>query len=170
MHFSLIVAVADNRIIGRDNELPWKLSGDLKRFRAITMGKPIIMGRKTYDSIGFPLSGRTNIVMTRDLEFFASGIHVVHDLANAIVVAKKFAKESGGDEIMVIGGANIYAATLDQANRLYVTEVHSKPTGDVFFPQIDRVVWNEVSREHCKATFEETSDYSFVQYDRVITP
>jgi dihydrofolate reductase len=168
MRLSLIVAVAENGVIGRDNDLPWKLSGDLKRFKSVTMGKPIVMGRKTYESIGRPLPGRANIVMTRDSNFFAEGIDVVHDLASAVAAGENAARESGADEFMVIGGANIYAATLPEADRLYVTEVHSVIEGDVRFPEIDSTVWTEIFREYCKASPEETCDYSFVIYDRVM--
>jgi len=167
MRISLIVAVAENRVIGRDNDLPWRLSGDLKRFKSVTMGKPIVMGRKTYESIGRPLPGRANIVMTRDSEFSAEGIDVVHDLASAVAAGGNAAKESDVDEIMVIGGANIYAATLSEADRLYVTEVHSVIEGDVLFPEIDSAVWAEISREYCTAGPQETCDYSFVTYDRL---
>ncbi|NKB19653.1 MAG: hypothetical protein GKS01_03820 [Alphaproteobacteria bacterium] len=166
MRLSLIVAVAENGVIGRDNDLPWKLSGDLKRFKTVTMGKPIVMGRKTFESIGRPLPGRANIVMTRDSDFSADGINVVHDIASAVAVGENAAKESGVEEIMVIGGANIYAATLAAADRLYVTEVHSVIEGDVRFPDIDNEIWTEISREHRKASPGETCDYSFVQYDR----
>lgn len=167
MRLSLIVAVAQNGVIGRENDLPWKLSGDLKRFKAVTMGKPIVMGRKTYESIGRPLPGRANIVMTRDSEFSAVGINLVHDLASAIEAGKNAAEESGVDEIMVIGGANIYSAALPEADRLYVTEVHSVIEGDVRFPEIDGAIWAEISREYCMASPQETCDYSFVTYDRV---
>jgi dihydrofolate reductase len=167
MRLSLIVAVAQNGVIGRDNDLPWKLSGDLKRFKAVTMGKPIVMGRKTYESIGRPLPGRANIVMTRDSNFSADGIDVVHDISSAVEAGENAARESGVDEIMVIGGANIYGATLSEADRLYVTEVHSVIDGDVRFPEIDGAIWAEVSREYCKAGPQETCDYSFVTYDRV---
>jgi dihydrofolate reductase len=167
MRLSLIVAVAQNGVIGRDNDLPWKLSGDLKRFKAVTMGKPIVMGRKTYESIGRPLPGRANIVMTRDPEFSADGIDVVHDLSSAVAAGESAAKESGADEIMVIGGANIYTAALSEADRLYVTEVHSVIEGDVRFSEINSAVWTEISREYCKGGPQETCDYSFVTYDRV---
>jgi len=166
MRLSLIVAVAENGVIGRDNDLPWKLSGDLKRFKEVTMGKPIIMGRKTYESIGRPLPGRANIVMTRDPEFSADGIVVVHDLSSAVEAGEHAAMKSGVDEIMVIGGANIYEATLSDADRLYVTEVHKVVEGDVRFADIDSAVWIEVSREYCMAGPQETCDYSFVMYDR----
>ncbi len=165
MRLSLIVAVAENGVIGRDNDLPWRLSGDLKRFKAVTMGKPVVMGRKTFDSIVRPLPGRANIVLTRDTEFFAEGIEVANSLSEAIAIGQSAATKSSAEEIMVIGGAKIYEAALAEADRLYVTEVHSDIEGDVRFPNIDRRVWKEVSREFCEAGSGETCDYSFVQYD-----
>ena len=166
MRVSIIVAVAENGVIGRDNDLPWRLSGDLKRFKAVTMGKPIVMGRKTFDSIGRPLPGRANIVLTRDTNYSAEGIEVTNSLSEAISIAQSAATKSDVEEIMVIGGAKIYEAVLAEADRLYVTEVHTDVEGDVRFPNIDKRVWKEMSREFCKASFGETCDYSFVQYDR----
>ncbi|MBK19654.1 MAG: dihydrofolate reductase [Rhodospirillaceae bacterium] len=169
MRLSLIVAVAENGVIGRDNDLPWRLSGDLQHFKSLTMGKPIIMGRKTYESIGRPLPGRTNIVMTRDPQFSADGIEVVNSLDNAMAMGEQAAKIAQVDELVVIGGANVYAAALPEADRLYITEVHMTVDGDVKFPEINQDGWTEVSREFKCAAPEETCDYSFVVYDRSVT-
>ncbi len=124
MRLSLIVAFSTNRAIGRDNKLPWRLSGDLRRFKEITLGKPIVMGRKTFESIGRPLPGRKNIVMTRDLGYSAHGVTLVSDFTDAVAAGKIAAAETAADEIMVIGGASIYSEALPFAHRLYITEVH----------------------------------------------
>ena len=134
-------------MIGRDGTLPWRLSSDLKLFRRLTMGKPLIMGRKTWDSLGRPLDGRDNIVVTRDSGFAPPGALPVHDIAGALTLATACAKKRGVDEIMVIGGAGIFAALLDSANRIYWTEVEAEPQGDVIFPPFDAGAWREVSRE-----------------------
>ena len=129
---SLIVAMTDERVIGKNNALPWHLSEDLKRFKQITMGHPIVMGRKTFQSIGRPLPGRQNIVITRDKNFHADGVTVVHDLCEAFASATQ-----DQSEIFVIGGAEIFAAALPLADRLYLTRIHKKIDGDVFFPPFD---------------------------------
>lgn len=167
MRLSIIVAVATNGVIGRDNDLPWRLSGDLRRFKEVTIGKPIVMGRKTFESIGRPLPGRTNIVMTRDSEYPAHGITLVSDFTNAVAAGKIAAAKAAADEIMVIGGASIYTEALLFADRLYITEVHCEIDGDVTFPNIDSAEWIEITRIHCAAEANETCDYSFVVYDRV---
>lgn len=147
MRRSLVVAHDRNRLIGRDNGLPWRISEDLKRFKAITMGKPIVMGRKTFQSIGRPLPGRPNIVVTRDPAFQADGVHVVHDLASAWALAERLAAESGEAEIMVIGGGQIYAELLPSADRLYVTLVDGAFEGDAYFPPYGAADWAETKRE-----------------------
>ncbi len=157
---SIIVAMGHERVIGLNNQLPWLLPADLKYFKAITMGKPIVMGRKTYESIGRPLPGRTNIVITRNKKWKADGVKVVHNLKEAIKVARK----DKSDEVMIIGGAQIYSEVLASADRLYVTEVDIDVDGDAFFPEID-TSWKEVSRkahpaEGCKPA------YAFVILDR----
>ncbi len=166
MKLCLVVAVAENGVIGRDNALPWRLPADLKRFKAITMGKPLIMGRRTFESIGRPLPGRTNIVVTRDPEFRADGIVIAHDLAAALAAACEAAQKAGVEEVMVIGGAALYAGTLAEADRIYLTEVHASPEGDTFFAPLDTEVWQEVSREHHPAEAGESSDCSFVVLER----
>jgi dihydrofolate reductase len=167
MTLCLIVAVAENGVIGRDNDLPWRLSGDLKRFKSLTMGKPMIMGRKTWNSIGRPLPGRTSIVLTRDDDFSAEGVLVAHDQAEATELAEQTAQASGMEEIMVIGGAGIYGLFLPEADRIYLTEVHMASPGDIYFPVIDAEDWTEISRERQGAQPGESCDYSFVVLDRV---
>ena len=137
MKMSLIVAVSKNGVIGLDNKLPWNLPDDLQYFKSVTMGKPLVMGRKTYDSIGRPLPGRTNIVITRDASWCAPGVEVATSLDDALSLARKACTDSGVDEVMVIGGEQIYRMTIAVADRLYVTEVDTEIAGDAFFPTID---------------------------------
>lgn len=138
---SLIVAMGKNRAIGKDNALPWHLSQDLQYFKAVTLGKPIVMGRKTYDSIGRPLPGRHNIVISRDPAWAAEGVTVVTSVAAALAAAGDV------EEVMVIGGEQIYALALAHANQLYITEVEAAPQADAFFPAIDPSQWREVERQ-----------------------
>lgn len=147
MIVSLIVAVAENGVIGRDGKLPWHLSSDLKTFRRLTMGKPIIMGRRTYDSIGKPLDGRDNIVVTRDPYFEVPGVSACPSINDALTLARVLAATGGAEEIMVIGGATIYDAVMPVTNRIYFTRVHASPEGDRHFPTLDDNEWREVSRE-----------------------
>jgi len=144
---SLIVAVARNGVIGRQGKLPWRVSSDLKTFRRLTMGKPIVMGRKTFQSIGRPLDGRDNIVITRDPAFEAEGVSVFDNIGEALVLARSLARTNGTDEVMVIGGADIFEATLGQAQRVYWTDIAGEPEGDVYFAPLDPTVWREVSAE-----------------------
>ncbi|MEQ1670503.1 MAG: dihydrofolate reductase [Hyphomicrobium sp.] len=147
MILSLIVAVAENGVIGRDGGLPWRMSSDLKTFRRLTMGKPLIMGRRTFESIGKPLDGRDNIVVTSDPFFEVAGVSACSTIADALTLARVLATTRGADEIMVIGGAAIYDAVLARADRIYFTQVHAKPAGDRTFPKPDPAEWREVSRE-----------------------
>ena len=142
MKISLIVAMATNRAIGLDNKMPWHLSADLKKFKAITMGSPIVMGRKTYESIGRPLPGRSNIIISRNLDYQQTDCLVFNDIKTAIAASSKEA-----DEIFIIGGAELYKATLPLADNLYLTLINQEFTGDTFFPEIDFKAWSEVSRE-----------------------
>ncbi len=144
---SLIVAVARNGVIGRNGQLPWRMPSDLKTFRRLTMGKPIVMGRKTFQSIGRPLDGRDNIVVTRDPHFEADGVSVFNNISEALVLARALARTNGTDEVMVIGGADIFDATLAQAQRVYWTEIDGAPEGDVTFAALDPAVWRQVSAE-----------------------
>jgi len=147
MRISLIVAVAENGVIGANGALPWRLSADLKTFRRLTLGKPIIMGRRTFQSLKKALDGRDNIVVSRDPYFEAAGASVVESVSDALTLARTLAITRGGDEIMVIGGAEVFRAALPVADRIYWTEVHAGPEGDVFFPEIDLSEWTEVARE-----------------------
>jgi dihydrofolate reductase len=144
---SLIVAVAENGVIGANGGLPWRLSADLKTFRRLTLGKPIIMGRKTFQSLKKPLDGRDNIVLTTDPFFEAQGVSVVNTFADAMVLARTLALTRGADEVMVIGGAEVFRAALPHAGRIYWTAVHARPDGDVSFPDVDLSEWTETERD-----------------------
>lgn len=164
----LVVAVAENGVIGQRNGIPWRLRADLQRFKAITIGKPIVMGRKTFDSLRRPLPGRTNIVITRDPDFTAAGALVTRSLSDALVIAKGDALRRSVAEIAVIGGAEIYIASMPVADRIEVTEVHAAVDGDTVFPPIDPSVWDEIARRRNKAAADDTADYSYVTYRRRI--
>jgi dihydrofolate reductase len=166
MNIALIAAMATNRVIGRNNNLPWHLPNDLKYFKQATMGKPIMMGRKTFESIGRPLPGRTNIVITRDQAYSAEGIRVVHSIEEALVLAESIALLDGAEELMVIGGEQLYQAVLPRAQRLYLTHVHAEVEGDAWFPVIDFDQWQELGREDFSADGPNPYDYSFVVYSR----
>jgi len=161
---ALVVAVADNGVIGRGGDLPWRLPEDLKYFRAVTMGKPIVMGRRTYESIGRPLPGRPNIVITRNPDFHVDGVDVAATLDDALEIAARRAEEAGVSETMIIGGAEIYRAALPRADRLYLTEVHEAVGGDTLFPDYDRNEWSETWRSD--VTTESGIAISFVVLDR----
>lgn len=144
---ALVVAVARNGVIGRDGDLPWRISSDLKRFKQVTLGKPVVMGRKTWDSLPRkPLPGRVNIVVSRTLAE-APGAQVCRDLDAALEAAQAAAAAEGAAEICIIGGAQIYAAALDRAARIYLTEVDLDPEGDSHFPALDPAVWHQVAAE-----------------------
>lgn len=166
VHIAIIVAMAENRVIGRDNEMPWRLPSDLKRFRVLTMGKPIVMGRKTFQSIGRPLDGRDNIVVTRDAGFSAEGVHITGSLDEALALARELAERRGAEEAMVIGGAEIYAQALASADRLYVTEVAARPEGDALFPEIDPELWLETGRDGPVQGPKDSAPVSYVTYER----
>lgn len=161
-----IVAVADNGVIGRDNAMPWHLRSDLKRFKATTIGKPVVMGRKTFAAIGKPLPGRTNIVVTRDPGFRAPGIVVAGSLDAALAVAHGDALRRFAAEIMIIGGAEIYARLIDRAARMEITEVHAQPEGDTYFPPFHREEWREIARERHEAGIGDSAAFSHVTYRR----
>ncbi len=162
----MIVAAAENGVIGRNNALPWHLAEDLRYFKRVTMGKPIVMGRKTFESIGRPLPGRTNIVITRCETYQAEGVRVVSGLDEALQLAEDIALIDGAEELMVIGGAEIYAAALPRAQRLYLTEVHANVEGDAVLPPVDWSEWQEVSRERHAAVPPNPYDFSFVLFER----
>ncbi|RZJ01793.1 MAG: dihydrofolate reductase [Brevundimonas sp.] len=157
----LVVARARNGVIGRDGDLPWRLRSDLQRFKAITVGKPCIMGRRTWESLPLkPLPGRLNIILSRDESFTARGALVCTTLDEAIEIARETAEEDGVDEICVIGGAGLFEKALPRAKRLYVTEVEAEPDGDVLFPAFDEAAYVEVSSEAHPAG--EKDDHAFV--------
>lgn len=163
---SLIAAVAENGCIGIDNKLPWYLPDDLKYFKAVTSGKPVIMGRSTFESLGRPLPNRTNIVITRNAGYRApEGVRVVHSLDEAIRVGAAVAHIAGNDEVVIIGGAQIYAEALPRVQRMYLTEVRKTVDGDAFFPAFDRAQWQEVASEAHHYEPAQT-DYRFVVYAR----
>ena len=138
---AMIAAMADNRVIGLDNKMPWHLPADLKHFKAMTLGKPIIMGRKTWDSLGRPLPGRLNLVVSRQQELQLDGAESFTTLDAALVRAEQWAREQGVEELMLIGGAQLYAQALPQAQRLYLTRIDAAPEGDAFFPAFDEAKW-----------------------------
>ena len=162
----LVAAVADNGVIGRDNALPFRQGSDLKRFKALTMGKPVLMGRKTFLSIGKPLPGRTNIVVSRDPGFAAAGVVVSSDLDFALSAARGDALRRGADEIVVIGGADIFSLLMPLAGRLEITHVHASPDGDTHFPPIDASQWRAVAKSELPAGPRDEAPVSYVTYAR----
>jgi len=156
---TLVVAVAKNGVIGRDGALPWRLSSDLKRFKAATLGKPVLMGRKTWESLPRrPLPGRENLVLTRDAKFQAEGAWVYTDLAVMCAAARAMAQQSGAEEICVIGGAQLYEATLPLADHIILTEVNLEPQGDARLA-LDLSSWTEISREHVARGEKDDADF-----------
>ncbi|PIE42578.1 MAG: type 3 dihydrofolate reductase [Gammaproteobacteria bacterium] len=166
MKLAIIVAQAKNRVIGVKNKLPWHLPEDLRYFKQVTMGRPIIMGRNTYESIGRPLPGRTNIVITRQADYAPQGVRVVHSLEQAIELAESVALIDGATEAMIIGGAQIYEQALSLADRLYLTEVDAEVEGDAWFPEFNQDEWNEVGRENFSAEGANPYNYSFIVLDK----
>lgn len=162
---ALIAAAADNGVIGRDNALPWDLPADLERFRRHTLGKPVLMGRKTFESIGRPLAGRHNIVMTRDRTYAREGARTVDSLQSALDLAAGLALTDGQRELMVIGGAQIYALAEPRASRLYLTRVHVSPAGDARLPPLDWARWREERRRKHAAKGERPA-YTLLEYTR----
>jgi dihydrofolate reductase len=166
MEVVLIVAVADNGVIGTNGAIPWRLKSDMQRLKAMTTGKPVVMGRKTFMSLRRPLPGRTNIVLTRDRQFRAGGAVVTNSFSDARAVALGDALRRSVSEIVVIGGAEIYAQWVDVADRLEVTEVHARPEGDTHFPAIDLVAWQELARVQNPAGPVDSAPFSYVTYRR----
>jgi dihydrofolate reductase len=160
MQLSIIVAMNKNQVIGKDGALPWHISSDLKNFKKITMGKPILMGRKTHESIGKPLPGRENIILTENKDYFSEGCVVKNTLDEALLYCEKV------PEVMVMGGATLYEQTLNKAEKLYITEVVTSVDGDIFFPEYDRSQWLEISRDSFKADENNEYDYSFTVLER----
>jgi dihydrofolate reductase len=167
MEIVLIAAVAENGVIGIDNTIPWRLKSDMQRLKAMTMGRPVVMGRKTYESLPRrPLPGRTNIVITRDAAYCANGAVVTTSFDNASAIARGDALRRNAREIAIIGGAEIYAAFLAGADRLEITEVHIRPEGDTHFPPVDPALWQEVARAHHPAGPDDSAAFSYVTYRR----
>ena len=162
----LVAAVARNGIIGANGGLPWRLSSDLKRFKALTWGKPLVIGRKTFESIGRALPGRETIVVTRDPAFAPSGVLVAHSLDATLDLAAERAYAVGADEIIIGGGAEIYAQTIARASRLFITEVALDAEGKAHFPPIDPHAWREVIRETGERGRRDDADFAFVSYER----
>lgn len=162
---SMIVAIDRNRVIGKANALPWKLSGDMKFFKRTTMGKPVIMGRKTYESIGKPLEGRANIVVTRDPDFDAEGIEPVESIEVALKAGRMVAEITGTEEVVIIGGTQIYEAMLPETTRIYLTEVDMEVEGDAFFPELD-ASWREVARSEKQIDKKSSVTYTWVTLER----
>lgn len=160
MKISIIVAAAANNVIGKDGGLPWHLPEDLKRFKSLTLGKPLLMGRKTFESIGRPLPERRNIILTRQLRYQAPGCTVVGTVESALEVAK------GADELMVIGGTAIYEEMLPRCERIYLTRIHEIIEGDTWFPEIETGQWQLVSREDCPANDNRPHSFSYLVLDR----
>ncbi len=167
MKLSLIFAMATNGVIGRNNSLPWRLSEDLKYFKRTTMGHPIIMGRKTWESIGRPLPGRTNIVISSQPDYIAEGARVVSSLDEARKLAESIAYIEGLEEAFVIGGAGIFAAALPDADRFHLTRVHAEVQGDVVLEGFDESQWKEVSRQDYHADENNTYDFSICLLEKL---
>ena len=166
MKVVLVAAIGENSVIGREGQLPWRLKSDLQHFRKVTLNRPVIMGRKTHESIGKLLEGRTNIVLTRDLGLVARGAVLATSLDAALGYARTDAAKRGVDEIMVIGGGDIFAATMPIADRLEITHVHASPEGDALFPPINPEVWQEVSHEDHFAGPDDDADFTLATYVR----
>ncbi|MFL6793409.1 MAG: dihydrofolate reductase [Bradyrhizobium sp.] len=166
MEVVLVVAVAENGVIGSLGAIPWRLKSDMKRFKALTLNRPVVMGRKTFVSIGRPLPGRTNIIVTRDPDFRAAGVVVTNSFADARAIAMGDALRRFATEIAVIGGAEIYAQWIDSADRLEITEVHARPDGDTRFATISAAAWEEVARVRNPAGPDDSADFSYVTYRR----
>ena len=166
MEIVLVVAVAENGVIGARGGIPWRLKSDMQRLKALTINKPVVMGRKTFESLRRPLPGRTNIVITRDTAYRAAGAIVTNCLADARAIATGDALRRFATEIAVIGGADIYALWMDSADRLEVTEVHARPDGDTRFAAVAAADWEEVARTRNPAGPDDNADFSYVTYRR----
>jgi len=160
MRLSAIVAMASNRVIGANNQLPWRLPADLARFKRLTMGHALVMGRKTYESIGRPLPGRTMVVVTRQRGYAPEGVKVAHSVDEAL------ARVPGDDEVFIIGGAELYAQTMDRLDRLYLTRIEREFPGDTLFPEVDLSTWKLLEQEHHPASTPDALPYAFLTYER----
>ncbi|MFU8803782.1 MAG: type 3 dihydrofolate reductase [Bradymonadaceae bacterium] len=157
---SLMAAVGEGMVIGKENALPWHLPSDLRYFRRVTMGKPVIMGRKTLESLGKPLGGRKNIILTHQRDYEAEGVHIAHDLDEALALAGDV------DEVMILGGGKVYVEFLPRADRLYLTVVHARFEGDTFFPNFDEEQWEVTCREHHEPDEKNKYPHTFVVLER----
>ncbi|MGL4729724.1 MAG: dihydrofolate reductase [Bosea sp. (in: a-proteobacteria)] len=162
----IVAALADNRVIGDDNRLIWRLKSDLKRFRQITLGTPMVMGRKTFLSIGKPLPGRETIVLTRDAAFETEGVHVAHSLEAALALAQQVGAKMGAAHVTIAGGADVYAQTLPLVTQLCLTLVHAKPQGDALFPDFNRAHFTETVRVMHSAGPDDEHPFTFVDLER----
>ncbi|RUM49828.1 MAG: type 3 dihydrofolate reductase [Marinomonas sp.] len=163
---SLIVAMSSNRVIGVNNSLPWHLPNDLKYFKQATMGKPIVMGRNTFESIGKPLPGRRNIVISRNPDYQPEGVDVVSSLEAAIQLGEDICLVDGQEEVMIIGGAQIYSLALERADRLYITHVDAEIEGDAFFPEVNWENYEKIGEEAFAAEGPNPYDYRFSVYQK----
>jgi len=163
MRLSIIVAMTRNRVIGKDNDMPWHLPAELRHFKRVTMGKPIVMGRRTFDSIGRVLPGRKNIVITRDPHFSFSGVTIVHSFDAAVRAA------DGAEELMIIGGANLYRQTLDRVDRLYITLIHVELEGDTYFSELDDEQWIQTEKVRRQADENNAFPMTFLVLERKVT-
>lgn len=163
---ALVVAMGENRAIGRDGTLPWHLRSDMKFFRKVTMGKPVIMGRRTFESLPRVLDGRLNVVLTRDLGFAASGAVIARSLEEGLLIARESASQEGADEIMIIGGEDVFREVLPHVDRIYLTQVHARPEADTWFPALAAKNWREVFREAHSAGPHDDHDFSLVILER----
>jgi len=166
---ALVVAVAENGVIGRDGRLPWRIPSEMEHFRCVTLDKPVIMGRRTFVSLKQPLAQRDNIVLTHNREYAPQGAIAVESVEQALKVAGDCAMARAAKEIMVIGGAAVYAALLPRAARVYLTRVHAKPEGDLSFPELDPAKWYEVSSERRGAGARDEFDYTISVFERAGT-
>ena len=160
---SAIAAMAENRVIGKNNKMPWHLPADLKHFKAVTTGHPVLMGRKTYESIGKPLPNRTNIILTRDTHYTAPDCVIVNNIETALSMAN----ELDMDEVFVIGGAEIYQILLPKIQRIYLTKIHFKVAGDAYFPELNMAEWKKMNSEDHQADVNNAYDYSFIVLERI---
>ena len=167
MKLALICAMADNRVIGRNNNLPWHLPEDLKYFKRVTMGNCIIMGRKTWESIGRVLPGRTNIVVTANPDYLAEGVRVVHSLEEALSLAESISEIDGSEEAFIIGGAGLYQTALPMAQRFHLTRVHADVEGDTYLAEFDQSQWREISRQEFQKSDTNPYDYSICLLERI---
>lgn len=167
INLALVAALGENRVIGRDGALPWRIPSDLKRFKAVTMGKPILMGRKTWQSLPGALPGRSNIVLSRSGSLGAPGGWLYSEIEAGLAAARAMARRSGVNEICVIGGAELYAALIAQADRLYLSEVAARPDGDAFFPHVDMTHFREVEREAVPPSLKDDHGFVWRVLDRI---